>query len=496
MTKNEVQAFDYFRQHAAFHLSGLFGCAVWNHLVLQGSHQEPTILRASIAVGAIYEARQAWMPSAPMTSRDRSAHGLAIAQYNKAIVDLRSYIERLNGKRNDAAVCVVLMTCLLFVSFEMMQGASCTVNAHLVKGLKVLSDHVGTKDISRLQQRTIARTKTTQPDIDDLTEVFIRLDADSTMFRRRSPYIRSEVTAKLPLEIDIPSAFSSVKEAKVYLDSLSSLAYACRGELLKMSEQILLAAGDTPRDWARHYCIAYAKARQLRPGCLPQLAQKRQCLLNAFDKWASSLTALQSPNRRAVIHLQVTKFVPYFLISTLQDTCEIICDRFDDEFQEVVDLAAEFMDTSVYKPFENYKFVPESGILASLYLVGVKCRNPYIRRKANGLLLRSTVQEGLWTGCIYGQSIKRLIEMEESRARTLFGLREDEEVTYVPEEARFSDVVMDTGDDDQIRDVRIICARLMDEESQRVEIVEDVFSLRNPETTVRPPSLWQCSYEA
>ena len=427
------------------------------------------------------------MPTSPLSETDQKKHTLAIDQYNKAIVNLRSYIDRLDGKRDNAAVCVVLIACLLFVSFEMLQGASCTVNAHLVKGLKVLSDHVGTKSISRLQQRTITSTSGIQPDIDDLAEVFIRLDADSTMFRRRSPYIHSEAT-KLSLEIEIPTAFSSVKEAKVHLDTLSSLVFVLRGELLKASEQLLLAAYGTPDDWAKHYCIAYAKARQLRPCFVSHLSHQRQNLLTSFDQWSASLAALASSNRRAVLHLQVAKFLPYFLTSTLQDTCEIICDRFDDQFREVVELATEFMEMSENKPFENYKFVPESGILASLYLVGVKCRNPCVRRKANELLLYSTVQEGLWTGCIYGRCIKRLIDIEEDRARAVFGLKDHEEVTYVPEEARFSDVTIDTGADDELRSVRIICARLDDEESEGLEVFESVFSLRREEVLdVTPP---------
>lgn len=288
---------------------------------------------------------------------------------------------------------------------------------------------------------------------------------------------------------------TSSREAKVQLDTLSSLVFAFRGELLKLSEQLLLAAHGNPKDWARHYCIAYANARQSRPHHLSHLAHQRQTLLNALDKWSSSLAALKSTNRRAVIHLRVTKFLPYFLISTLQDTCEIICDRFEDQFKEVVDLAVEFMSTSESKPFETYKFVPEAGILASLYLVGLKCRNPCIRRKATDLLLASTIQEGLWTGCIYGRCVKRVVNMEEARARVVFGHSDDEEVTYVPEEARFSDVIIDTGMDDEIRTARIICARFVDGTSSELEVMEDIFSLREPEATsvFKAPSLWECT---
>ena len=473
LSGEELRAFDYFRQHAAFHLSGLFSCAVFNHLILQSSHQESTILRATVAVGALYQSRQTWDPTLKMSALAYRPHMLALSQYNRAIADLRIYIERLNGERSDAAVSIVLMACLLFVSFEMLQGNSGTVNAHLVKGLKLLSEHVGTRSIRSLHHRAATRTSTTQPDIDDLSEIFIRLDADSTMFRRRSPFIRSDTT-KVTLETHIPSTFASVKEAKVHLDTLSSLVFEFRGDLLKLSEQLLLAAHGVPSDWTRHYCIAYAKARRLHPCRIPHMAHQRQTLLKALDRWSSSLVAIETDNRRAIIHLKIAKFLPYFLVSTLQDPSELLCDRFEDQFREIVDLAAEFTSTSPNSPFETYKFVPEAGILASLYIVGVKCRNPYIRRRAADLLLASKVQEGLWSGCIYGKCIKRLMDMEEGRTRVAFGQHKDEEVTYVPEEARFSDVIIDTGMDDLPPFGRIICARFTDEEGDELEVIEDV----------------------
>ena len=374
------------------------------------------------------------------------------------------------------AVSVVLMTCLLFISFEMLQGNCATVNAHLIKGLKVLGEHLGAKSIRGLQRRAVTMRSSACTDINDLSEVFIRLDTDSTMFRRRSLYIQPSLPTT-GFRIDIPSFFGNVKEAKVHLDTLSSLVFEFRGQLLKFSEQRLMAANGVPSDLARHYCIAYAKARRLEPSVLPHLAGQRHTLLKAFEDWDSALAALQSRKGKdqAIIHLRVARFLPYFLLSTLQDTVEILSDRFEPEFQEVVDLAVEF-NKSTPESSERYRFVPESGILASLYLVAVKCRNSSLRRKAADLLTASTIQEGLWSGCVYGRCVKRFIELEERRARDVFG--QDDDLNYVPEEARFSDLIIDTGPDGP-RFGRIICARFVDDAEDEVEVIEDRFALNN-----------------
>jgi hypothetical protein len=153
----------------------------------------------------------------------------------------------------------------------------------------------------------------------------------------------------------------------------------------------------------------------------------------------------------------------------------MLSDRFEPEFQEVVDLTVEFVNSSP-ESSERYRFIPESGILASLYLVAVKCRNSPLRRKAADLLTASTIQEGLWSGCIYGRCVRRFIELEESRARIVFG--QDDDLTYVPEEARFSDLIIDTGPDGP-RFGRIICARFADDAEDELEVIEDRFALNS-----------------
>lgn len=72
--------------------------------MLQATHHEPAIRHAAIALGALHECTP---------DSDEEASIFALQQYGKAI----GYLVELQGK-NRRAADVVLMTCVLFVCFE------------------------------------------------------------------------------------------------------------------------------------------------------------------------------------------------------------------------------------------------------------------------------------------------------------------------------------------------------------------------------------------
>ncbi len=87
-------------------LSGIFDPTFWTRLVLQATHHEPTIRHAVIALGALHE-------SSKVGSREEPSV-FAMQQYGKAI---RCLVKPIQEKQKQAAD-VALITCVLFVSFE------------------------------------------------------------------------------------------------------------------------------------------------------------------------------------------------------------------------------------------------------------------------------------------------------------------------------------------------------------------------------------------
>lgn len=75
--------------------------------------------------------------------------------------------------------------------------------------------------------------------------------------------------------------------------------------------------------------------------------------------------------------------------------------------------------------------------LFPLYLVAHRCRDPCLRRRAVDLLLTQKWRDGLWNSDLTGQVCKRIIELEEEKAKELVGF--DGEITaagQIPDAAR------------------------------------------------------------
>lgn len=128
---------------------------------------------------------------------------------------------------------------------------------------------------------------------------------------------------------------------------------------------------------------------------------------------------------------------------------------------------------------KTYGFALESQVLHSLYIVGLKCRDSRLRRRAVELLGNATVQEGLWSGKVFAAYLRRMIEIEEAQARRLRpDLPEEIELTYnlVPEEARMRDVVLAT-DDTRPLTGRLVWSQRSSEDQTTTTLLEDKFRL-------------------
>ncbi|KAK3720863.1 hypothetical protein LTR37_003526 [Vermiconidia calcicola] len=283
------------------------------------------------------------------------------------------------------------------------------------------------------------------------------------MFGQRVPHLYSITYKNAGIDLHPLCAFDTAKEARIYLDRLTSVAFGFRGKLRELAEKDLNAMCRPASDQMRHYCVVYAMARRIDISSTPYLLARKVGIISALEALSTALRSLDCDgDSPAVLLLRIQQFFPWFVTSTFQNTRECLHDNLEDKFAEVVDLAVNS---------SGFAFMLEPGIIASPYLVGTKCRNSCIRRRALELLCGATVQEGLWSGKIYAASVERFMNLEEQRARDLVGA--DDELSILPEEARFSDVVL-ASDPKTPGYGRLICARFAHETTGQLEIIEDI----------------------
>ena len=492
MAGADTQAFEYFRVKTAPVLSGHFSTGVWEHLVLQLSQRHPLVLHASVAVGSLYHFRQSGPGCLAASKAAKSHYDLALTSYGKAVGGLRSYIEKTTKEVDEEVTLVVLVSCLLFVCFEMLQGDQRLVISHLVKGMKILfSQYKSSPGCITATMRPVILGNDFPDTMDSLADVFVRLDADSTMFGRRSTYLCTSCRCCCQgSEIKIHHSFNSVKEARSHLDLLTSNAFRLRGNLLKLVERLVAPSSDFElwidnvgsEDWARRYCNLYAQARTIDlKGSTggAELLAKQDELISAFEAWNSGLTTLrEKSDDLSLMMLRIQHFFSWFVVSTLRDRTETVCDRYHAEYAEVVDLAKQYVERT-NQTADLCGFSLESGILRSLYVVGLKCRDSRIRRQAVELLRDSPVQEGLWSGKVFAAYVQRVIDVEEAQARQLRpDIPERQALTYntVPESSRMRDVVLAT-DDTRPLFARMVCSQSTSEDGLTMRFMEDKFQL-------------------
>jgi hypothetical protein len=110
---------------------------------------------------------------------------------------------------------------------------------------------------------------------------------------------------------------------------------------------------------------------------------------------------------RLVSMLRLQHTIAWTLLSTYGPGREMDYDNFLPQFQQCLALASDV--AASLKP----TFTPEVGIVPVLYIVGVKCRHPLVRREVLSILRRQPMREAVWDSSVAARVVERVIEIEE-----------------------------------------------------------------------------------
>ncbi|OTA56769.1 hypothetical protein K449DRAFT_468066 [Hypoxylon sp. EC38] len=474
---SEARGLEFFRRNTSREAPGLYESDLWRNLILQLCHTEPAILHAAVAVGTLHARYRGISPSLQLQPFNifEGQHVFAIRQYVKALGYLR---HRLSSQDTSSIAEVALICCLLFMCLEMLQGNRVGVMAHLRTGLRVLSGIPSQVD-HNYETGGISLVVKERADslLDQLAAIFGRLDLESTTFGgERAPALRLSLNSRVPESgFSIPTIFSGLEKAKMYLDILCNKALHVRGELLRRAAD---EVEEEKGDWATKYCFEHTTSRTVNiegdpilKGQLGKVQVDLTLWLTAFK----SYTALRADTQTTIevklaMLLEIQHFFIFFQLATCRQTTEVSCDRFNALFQRIVSLVADVGSTS------GLTFTIEPGVIPSLYLIALKCRDSRTRRQAISLLYNRSCQEGMWEGKLIAKFTDEVMDWEE----TLAGKCPENPVTsskQVSEAARFCDVTLAASENPGRG--RIIGARYLHECSRELAIYEREFLIEN-----------------
>ena len=218
--------------------------------------------------------------------------------------------------------------------------------------------------------------------------------------------LRSEPSDSVPgFSSEIPNAFSSLEEARNSMDFHWNTCI-----------QLLTDVEDAHK--IQEDMKLFEK----------QLEETRLKFSIVVEKWFSAFRAFMQKNgilldrkgTQAARTLEVSQsFMAIFLEVATHGgvlTTEMIWDNFTEEFKHILELASLIIQSCDMDP-ESHKqqpqFSQDMAIVAPLYAIAHRCRDPVVRRKAISLLYASPRQEGVWNSILAARVAEKVMGIEE-----------------------------------------------------------------------------------
>ncbi|KAK7427976.1 hypothetical protein QQZ08_005589 [Neonectria magnoliae] len=452
--------FESFRTHTANELSGYFDFEFWTRRVLQECHHEPAIKHAVIALGALYQTLEQTSEPENRGSSGSNPHQQAVMRHWQIAV--KRYSDACNAlvglnSQDQKSTKTLIMANVLLACFDSFIGDHRQAINQIQTGLGLL-------DRLRTQQhdRVLASPSTPieDPLEEELVTMFTRLAIQAKSydmaFHFPQPYVirltssqtsspsatgsspgSSGVASPPPTEpLGIPENFTSLLEARLACDKLNERIMRYIEGLYAIKTDL---KGTLPKSWW-DYGLEFKNQIETWGDAFENLFHSRHSL---------SVPSQEKAAIAALKMLQINSQVLYLMMFSDQESD---FDAFLPQFQTIVDLGVEivadeerraaarccpnpaecqhhhkhqqqhqqpgsiFSGPGYIAPHIKPRFSADLGIIAPLFVVATKCRDPVTRRQAIQLLRSSARRESMWDSQMVAHISTWVMNIEESES--------------------------------------------------------------------------------
>lgn len=367
----ERHSLNFFVNFSAPQMAGFFDSTFWQRMVIQASYQQPAILHAITAIGALHEA----ILQKAFTDEKRKAQAMefALSQCNRAIASLTTS----RGRGRDIVDSrVALTTCVLFTCFEAMQGRCDSAVIHALQGRKLLQAITGPNGTTMTPQE--------EGDLERMRPLVERLEVQATALLdkgKRPDMVSSEQNTPLPL---IEQVFN--------LDHAHNVLHLAMNSVMRFMQNFQPTAPSEE--------IAAT------------MAEKYLRYAPWFQQWEVAFTAYLADNRGRMSNMDVKRamvlkanhLVGSMLAAVDQSEGPGAYDAYEAEFKAIIDLSREVLasfscpplptlsDGTSRTPYLSFSL----WVTDALWMAISRCRDPSIRQAAFTLLSQNPRQEGIW----------------------------------------------------------------------------------------------------
>lgn len=418
--QNEVEHryFETFCSKTSLEILPSFNSGTLRQLLLQTCVSEPSIHHAVTALGALDKTNEDFEPlgsqcvvgSLPVDEGRRNPaqhHQNALKLYATAIKLMR---ESASGGKQ--SIRTTLLTCLVIFCFEAWTGLKELAVQQVQTGLKLI--HSWREEQADEDQLMETSSKSTDAIEADLIRAFSRLDVQAISFASpgKCPLEGRAIATRQEGAIlnRMPQVFSSVQEAELYESII------LRRTMRFLSFEVSLPKPPSPlimlpiHGWfGEKSCQAIAI---------------QQNIIKDIPRWEAAfkplwwrLKAQNDPSLMiaAWLSMHMKTALLSLTIPVIEDESKY--DDYHDVFVESVKLAEYTLNclnvAKAAAKSSSPMFQFDAHLVIPLHIVGHKCRDPVLRRRALFLMLSNRRREGVWDSTLAGTCATWAMEIEE-----------------------------------------------------------------------------------
>ncbi|KAM0716794.1 hypothetical protein Q7P37_008239 [Cladosporium fusiforme] len=365
-SQQDRQVLHYFCVQGSHDIAGYLSSSFWSHTVLQASHQDPVILQALVSLSSLHLAYAT--SGLVVMSKD------ILNRYGKA---LRALGRRVEAGTTDA-IKAALICCILFYCFECTLGNSEAALQHLRGGINILCN-------SQHQFHSHGKDQ----DMSVVSAVFQRLRVQAAIFDTSSmPDLAPQLDKEWQVLKELPPETSSFERIEDAHHALVNL----QGWLFQFLNANLAFKDDE----------AYAIPTDVQ--------NEKELLVRNFAMWEQRFEPLNQISARdsvtvcasklLLMHWQITSMLlssDYPHDETVFGACSNTgAERVLRLATDVLQATKERNTSAAAARSPHHNFSSETGVVAPLFILAMKCSDESICEKATNLLTASQRREGLY----------------------------------------------------------------------------------------------------
>ena len=374
----ERRSLHYFRCHAAAHMAAPFHTKSWIYCVLQLAEGHTFVMSALLALSTIHE-------SYSQTSNLREHYqSIFFHHYNSAMKEIS------RADHSEIHVHAILISSIVFYSFETLRGCLFRALQHVQAGLKIIS-----------YQHQLPALDSRQPSA--LAKSIIRdfLSLQNQIMEVGSPAISRAYDVIRGFEPPLPDQFKSIDDALYYIEVIYSETHCIIDHFEDFQDSDRVSADILTTE-------IEPRSKRIR---------ERQ------EKWSIGFASLEASlgecagrqERQAVLILRVYQIMTKLVLDNLfTGDCFT---RFDIDIARVLELIEIFLRGESQGSREYHPtFSLSIGIVAPLFMIASRCNYIPLRDKSLKLLALARRREGIWDSKMAFQLAKRCIEIKSIMA--------------------------------------------------------------------------------